>query len=59
MSHLKNSSNPLVKTTSRINIDENTLAIGISQRTEANAIELLSRNIFFNSNSKIKEIYVT
>lgn len=40
-----------------LNIDENTLAIGISQRTEANAIELLSRNIFFNSNSKIKEIY--
>ncbi|RVU54156.1 arginine deiminase [Anaerosphaera multitolerans] len=39
-----------------LNINESTLAVGISQRTEPNAIELLAKNIFFNSNSKIERI---
>ena len=39
-----------------LNINEKILAVGISQRTEAAAIDLLARNIFFDSNSKIEQI---
>lgn len=40
-----------------LNISKDTLAIGISQRTEADAIEKLARNIFYHSNnSSIKTI---
>ena len=39
-----------------LNINDKILAIGISQRTEAPAIDLLARNIFVNSNSKIEQI---
>ena len=39
-----------------LNINDKVLAIGISQRTEAPAIDLLARNIFLNSNSKIEQI---
>ena len=39
-----------------LNINDKILAIGISQRTEAPAIDLLARNIFLNSNSKIEQI---
>ena len=37
-------------------INEHTLAIGISQRTDAEAIEKLAQNIFFHSESKIDTI---
>ena len=39
-----------------LNINDKVLAIGISQRTEAAAIDLLAKNIFLNSNSKIEQI---
>lgn len=39
-----------------LNINETTLAVGISQRTEPEAIDLLAQNIFFHSNSKIEKI---
>lgn len=39
-----------------LNINEKTLAVGISQRTEPEAIDLLAQNIFFHSNSKIEKI---
>lgn len=39
-----------------LNLSEKILAIGISQRTEPAAIDLLANNIFFNSNSKIEKI---
>jgi len=39
-----------------LNINDKILAIGISQRTEAAAIDLLARNVFLNSNSKIDQI---
>lgn len=39
-----------------LNINDKILAIGISQRTEAAAIDLLAKNVFFNSNSKIEQI---
>lgn len=37
-------------------LNETTLAIGISQRTDAEAIEKLAENIFFHSESKIEKI---
>lgn len=39
-----------------LNISKNTVAIGISQRTTAEAIDEFSQNIFFNSNSEVKTI---
>ena len=39
-----------------LNINEKTLAIGISQRTQADAISDLAKKIFYDSNSKIKTI---
>lgn len=39
-----------------LNINEKVLAIGISQRTSANAIDTIAKNIFFNSDSKIDTI---
>lgn len=39
-----------------LNINDKVLAIGISQRTEAPAIDQLARNIFFDTNSKVEEI---
>ena len=39
-----------------LNINDKVLAIGISQRTEAPAIDLRAKNIFLNSNSKIEQI---
>lgn len=39
-----------------LNINDKVLAIGISQRTEAAAIDLLARNVFLNSDSKIEQI---
>ena len=39
-----------------LNLNETTLAIGISQRTDPEAIEKLACNIFYNSNSKIEKI---
>ena len=35
-----------------LNLTENTIAIGISQRTEANAIEKIAKQIFFHSKNK-------
>lgn len=35
-----------------LNLTESTLAIGISQRTEAEAIEVIAKNIFFKSSNK-------
>ncbi|MBQ9630458.1 MAG: arginine deiminase, partial [Treponema sp.] len=40
-----------------INLTENTIAVGISQRTEAAAVEHLARKIFFESKSSVKTIY--
>lgn len=37
-------------------LSKNTLAIGISDRTDAGAIEKLAQNIFYNSNSNINTI---
>lgn len=39
-----------------LNINETTLAIGISQRTEAAAIEQIAKNIFADPNCKIRKI---
>ena len=39
-----------------LNINEHTLAVGISQRTQAAAIDLMAQNIFWNSDSKIDRI---
>lgn len=39
-----------------LNLTEDTLAIGISQRTEPDAIDLLAKNIFNNPKSTIKKI---
>ena len=39
-----------------LNLNEETIAIGISQRTEANAIEFLSKHIFRNPDNKIRTI---
>lgn len=39
-----------------LNINDKILAIGISQRTEAAAIDMLARNIFLKSDLKIEEI---
>lgn len=39
-----------------LNLNDKVLAVGISQRTEPDAIELLARNIFFKSNCKIETI---
>ena len=39
-----------------LNLDEKTLAIGISQRTSANAIESLARDIFKDENSTIDTV---
>lgn len=35
-----------------LNLTEKTIAIGISQRTEANAVEKIAKNIFFHSENK-------
>ena len=39
-----------------LNINETTLAVGISQRTQAAAIDIMAQNIFWNSDSKVKRI---
>ncbi|MDO5018785.1 MAG: arginine deiminase [Lagierella massiliensis] len=39
-----------------LNINDTTLAVGISQRTDAEAIEKLAQNIFFESESKINKV---
>lgn len=39
-----------------LNLNDHVLAIGISQRTEAAAIDLIAKNIFKNSNCKIDTI---
>lgn len=39
-----------------LNLNETTLAIGISQRTEPDAIDSIAKNIFNNPNSKIETI---
>ncbi len=39
-----------------LNINAKTLAIGISQRTSANAIDTIAQNIFFKSNSTIETV---
>ena len=39
-----------------LNLNEHVLAIGISQRTEAEAIDLIAKNIFKNPNCKIDTI---
>lgn len=39
-----------------LNISKNTVAIGISQRTSAEAIDEFSQNVFFNSESSIETI---
>ena len=39
-----------------LNLNEHTLAIGISQRTEPDGIELIARNIFSNPNSTIDTV---
>ena len=39
-----------------LNINEHTLAVGISQRTQAAAIDVMAQNIFWNSDSKIDRI---
>ena len=39
-----------------LNLNDKVLAIGISQRTSANAIEMLAKNIFKDSDAKIKTI---
>lgn len=41
-----------------LNINAETLAIGLSQRTSANAIDEIASNIFYKSNSEIKTILV-
>lgn len=39
-----------------LNLTDTVLAIGISQRTQASAIEQLAKNIFYNSSSRIQTI---
>ncbi len=39
-----------------LNINEKTLAIGISQRTSANAIDAIANNLFYKANSPIETI---
>ena len=39
-----------------LNINATTLAVGISQRTQAAAIDIMAQNIFWNSDSKIERI---
>lgn len=39
-----------------LNINERTLAVGISQRTQAAAIDVMAQNIFWNSDSKVDRI---
>ena len=39
-----------------LNINEHVLAIGISQRTQAAAIDVMAQNIFWNSDSKVERI---
>ena len=39
-----------------LNINEKTLAVGISQRTRAAAIDVMAQNIFWNSDSKVERI---
>ena len=39
-----------------LNINEKTLAVGISQRTQAAAIDVMAQNIFWNSDSKVERI---
>ena len=39
-----------------LNINEHTLAVGISQRTQAAAIDVMAQNMFWNSDSKIDTI---
>ena len=39
-----------------LNINEKTLAVGISQRTQAVAIDIMAQNIFWNSDSKVERI---
>lgn len=39
-----------------LNINEKVLAVGISQRTEPDALEMLAKNIFSNENSTIETI---
>lgn len=39
-----------------LNINDKVLAVGISQRTEAGAIDTLAKNIFYKTNSKIEKI---
>ena len=38
-----------------LNINDKVLAVGISQRTEPDALELLAKNIFGNENSTIED----
>ena len=39
-----------------LNINEHTIAVGISQRTQAAAIDVMAQNMFWNSDSKIDTI---
>ncbi len=39
-----------------LNINEHTVAVGISQRTQAAAIDVMAQNMFWNSDSKIDTI---
>ncbi|WP_300408501.1 arginine deiminase [Lagierella sp.] len=39
-----------------LNINKKTLAVGISQRTQPEAIEKLAKNIFYNSDSEIETV---
>ena len=39
-----------------LNINEKTLAVGISQRTQAAAIDVMAQNILWNSDSKVERI---
>ena len=39
-----------------LNLSEDTVAIGISQRTQAKAIDEISRNLFFSTKSNIKRV---
>ena len=39
-----------------LNINEHTLAVGISQRPQAAAIDVMAQNIFWNSDSKVDRI---
>lgn len=39
-----------------LNLNDKILAVGISQRTEPDAIDLLAKNIFYNSDCKIEKI---